>query len=101
MRATPGFVLSREADIHHHALADSRGALDSARLRIEAEVEVPVSEAIAHLLTASRTGGWRGGSRSSSSRLARNERHESGCEELPSDCYSADVLTLRCYYTTV
>lgn len=52
MRATPDFVLSREADIHHHALADYRSAVASARLVMEEEVEVPVSETIAHLLTA-------------------------------------------------
>jgi ubiquinone/menaquinone biosynthesis C-methylase UbiE len=51
MRQHPGFLLNEHADIVHHRLDDYVAAVESARLRIERLVEIPISERIRGLLT--------------------------------------------------
>ena len=51
MRETPEFILSTEADIHHHALADYVAAIENASLSLEQVDSLPVDERIAALLT--------------------------------------------------
>jgi hypothetical protein len=51
MRETPAFILSAEADIHHHALADYVAAITNAGLNLEHIDSVPVDERIKALLT--------------------------------------------------
>lgn len=47
----PRFVLSREADIHHHTEEDYRASIAGAGLVLQEWRSVPVSEKIEHLLT--------------------------------------------------
>jgi hypothetical protein len=51
MRDEPEFILSREADIHHHSFTDYNAAINDAGLELDTVVPVPVSERIEHLLT--------------------------------------------------
>jgi SAM-dependent methyltransferase len=51
MRDEPEFILSREADIHHHRFTDYIAAINDAGLELDTVVPVPVSERIEHLLT--------------------------------------------------
>jgi ubiquinone/menaquinone biosynthesis C-methylase UbiE len=51
MSVAPGFILSQEADIHHHTWATYQDALDAAGFRAVVRKDVRVSEVIASLLT--------------------------------------------------
>lgn len=47
----PSFILSREADIHHHSEHDYRNCLEDAGFVVEEWRAIPVSTTIEHLLT--------------------------------------------------
>jgi ubiquinone/menaquinone biosynthesis C-methylase UbiE len=51
MREHPGFVLNEHADIIHHRLDTYISAVETAGLRIERRIEIPISERIRALLT--------------------------------------------------
>jgi len=51
MQNTPAFILSAEADIHHHQLSDYRAAIAAAGLTLDRILSVPVDERIRTLLT--------------------------------------------------
>jgi SAM-dependent methyltransferase len=51
LNVSPSFILSREADIHHHSEQDYRDGLTAAGFEVEEWRAILVSDAIAHLLT--------------------------------------------------
>jgi hypothetical protein len=51
MRETPDFILSVEADIHHHRTEDYVTEITAAGMKVDRIVSVPVSERIEQYLT--------------------------------------------------